>query len=286
MRLFIRCVPLKTNENKILMNVISYEIEIKRPRFFDISDKKKSVFDLVADSFKDELEIQNVDLKKGLETEWDKIEFSELGAIFNKTNCCGYSTTQNLKLFLFEKSNSAARNKNNITVDLIAFGKLDATKILNHSFSKIKKIFCKKKLTCKYIDGAQAFNYPFDTQKNDIYSYELKVKVDLISRFSLNSKAYTRWISTLIGFLIALVIKKGDYSTEGTTQSGVMDSLIASFIFYLIIEFIVYFIIPFFYEQNKKYLKISNLSSFIESGSNGLSNSNTESKKDLETPNV
>ena len=270
------------------MNVISYEIEIKRSRIlgFNISDKKKSVFDLVADSFEDELEIQNTDLKQGLEIEWDKIEFSELGAIFNKTNCCGYSTTENLKLFLFEKSNSAARSKNNITVDLIAFGKLDATKILNHSFLKIKKILSEKKLTCKYIDGAQVFNYPFDTQKNDIYSYELKVKVDLISRFSLNSKVYSRWIVMVIGFLIALVIKGGDNPTENTSQSGVMDSIIASFIFYLAVEFLIYFIIPFFTEKNKKYLKISNLSSFIESSTNGSSNTNTSSKKDLETPNV
>lgn len=271
------------------MNVISYEIEIKRSTFlgFNISDKKKSVFDLVADSFKDELEVQNTDLKEGLETEWGKIEYSELGAIFNKANCCGYSTTENLKLFLFEKSKSAARSKNNITVDLIAFGKLDATKILNHSFLKIKNILSEKNLTCKYIDGAQAFNYPFDTQKNDIYSYELKVKVDLISRFSLNNKVYSRWIVMIIGFLIALVIKGGDKPVEeGALQSGVMDSIIASFIFYLSVEILIYFIVPFFTEKNKKYLKISNLSSFIESGNNSSGDPSTGSKRDLETPNV
>lgn len=271
------------------MNVISYEIEIKRSKLvgINISDRKKSVFDLVADSFINELEIQNGNLKQSLESEWDNIEYSELGAIFNKANCCGYSTTENLKLFLFEKSNSAARSKNNITVDLIAFGKLDATKILNHSFSKIKNILSEKNLTCKYIDGAQAFNYPFDTQKNDIYSYELKVKVDLISRFSLNNKVYSRWIVMIIGFLIALVLKSGDKPTEGEgIQSGVMDSIIASFIFYLIVEFLIYFVIPFFTEKNKKYLKISNLSSFIESGINGSGNPQTDSNRDLETPNV
>ncbi|MBD0824448.1 hypothetical protein [Aestuariibaculum marinum] len=274
------------------MNVISYEIEIKRSKFlgFNQSDKEKSVYDLVADSFGDELEIKNNNLKESLESEWEEIGHSELKAIFNKKNCCGYSTTENLKLFLFEKSNSAARSKNNITVDLIAFGKLDATKILNHSFLKIKEIISSKKLTCSYIDGAQAFIFPFDTQGNDIYSYELKVKADLISRFTINNKVYSRWIIMIIGFLVALILKNNGPATSEsdttTTESGVMDSIIASFIFYLLVELVIYYVIPFFTQKNKKHLKISNLSSFIESSSSNSGTTDSESNTNFETPNI
>jgi hypothetical protein len=274
------------------MNVISYEIEIKRSKLlgFNLSDKEKGVFDLVANSFGDELEIKNKNLQESIETEWEEIGYSELKAIFNKKNCCGYSTTENLKLFLFEKSNSAARSKNNITVDLIAFGKLDATKILNHSYVKIKNIISSKKLTCSYIDGAQAFIYPFDTQRNDIYSYELKVKADLISRFTINNKVYSRWIIMIIGFLVALILKTSGKSTTETDQatnvSGVMDSIIAAFVFYLLVELVIYYVIPFFTQKSKKHLKISNLSSFVESGNSNSGTHDSESNTNFETPNI
>lgn len=269
------------------MNVISYEIEIKRSKLFgyDFSDKKKTVFELLSNSFNDELELSKDDIKSSLDNEWDNISHSELKAIYNNKNCCGYGTTENLKFFLFEKENSNTRSKNNITVELIAFGKLDVSKILNHSYLKTKNIIGNKSLVCNYIDGSKALIYPFNTQDNDIYSYELKVKAELISRYNIGPKVFSRWIVMFIGFLIALVYRSNqEQPTDGTSSSGVVDSIIASFIFYLVVELVIYYLIPFFSQKNKKHLRISNLSSFIESGTNDKKV--IVVKKSFETPNI
>lgn len=274
------------------MNVISYEIEIKRSKIFwyDRSDKNKTVFELLSESFNDELDLSKDNVKSSIDNEWNNIIHPELKAIYNSKNCCGYGTTENLKFFLFEKVNSNTRSKNNISLEVIAFGKLDANKILNHSFIKTKEIISKKNLCCNYIDGAQALIYPFNSQENDIYSYELKVKAELISRFNIDGKVYSRWIIMLIGFLLALVLKNSKTSdptneaVSGTTNSGILDSILASFIFYLLVELTIYYIIPFFSQQSKKYLRITNLTSFIENGTNskktGLESEN------FETPNI
>jgi hypothetical protein len=283
------------------MNVISYEIEIKRSKIFwyDLSDKNNTVFELLSESFNDELDLSKDSVKSSIDNEWNNIIYSELKAIYNSKNCCGYGTTENLKFFLFEKVNSNTRSKNNISLEVIAFGKLDANKILNHSFIKTKNIIKNKKLCCNYIDGAQALIYPFNSQENDIYSYELKVKAELISRFNIDGKVYSRWIIMLIGFLLALVIKNNKSSVipneavsetinsgavSGTVNTGILDSIIASFIFYLLVELTIFYVIPFFTQQSKKYLKITNLTSFIENGAN--SKKTGSKSKSFETPNI
>lgn len=268
------------------MNVISYEVEIKRSKIFwyDRSDNKKTVFVLLSESFNDELDLGKDSVKSSIDDEWNNINHPELKAIYNSKNCCGYGTTENLKFFLFEKVNSNTRSKNNISLEVIAFGKLDANKILNYSFIKTKSIVAKKKLYCNYIDGGQALIYPFNSQENDIYSYELKVKAELISRLNTDIKVYSRWILMLFGFLLILVIKKrnpSEISKEGiseTLNGGVLESLNASFIFYIFVEIMVYFVIPFLWERNKKILRITNLSSFIENGT-------TSKKTGLESEN-
>jgi hypothetical protein len=249
------------------MNVIKYDIEIKKRRF--IWDNKKSIKDQLIDCFKKELEFAG-DYDDCLQEEWNAISLEQVRALNSSSFLVGYATSKSINIFLFEKSNVGLRGKNNIAIEVIAFGDLPVEQILNESFSKIQEV--NKSLSCNHINATRIFIFPFDTATRDIYNYELKIRAELKKPYNINYSDIGRWILMFLVSIISLFLyfnlKEGKRFVgemeDDNTLLSIYLSIFGSAIFYLLTDAIIYFIIPFFRRRNYRRIEITNLSSVVE----------------------
>lgn len=249
------------------MNVIKYDIEIKKGWFFP--DKTSSVKDQIINSFKNELDFQG-DFITRLQEEWANIQLEQVRALNSPNFLVGYVTSMNIKIFLFEKNNTGLRGKNNIALEVISFGDLPVDQILNESFSKIQKT--NKNLACNHINDTRIFIFPFDTATRDIYDYELKIRAELKKPYNVSKSDLFRWFLMFIVASISLILYfylnsssiTSDQKEVNSTFLNIYLSLFGSALFYLLSDGIIYFLIPFFRRRNYRKIEITNLSSVVE----------------------
>lgn len=249
------------------MNVIKFDIEIKKGWF--LPDKKKSVKEKIITSFEKELDFQGTFIDR-LKEEWDNIQLPSLKALNSSSFLVGFVTSKNIKIFLFEKNNTGLRGKNNIALEVIAYGDLPVEQILNESFTKIQDV--NRDLNCNHINDTRIFIFPFDTSTRDIYNYELKVRAELKSPYNISNNDLFRWIFMfLIAAFSAILYFKLDNSTTDPLQKeknnailNIYISVCGSAIFYLISDAVLYFVIPFFKRRSHRNVQINNLSSVVE----------------------
>lgn len=249
------------------MNVIKYDIEINKKKFFQ--DKTKTIKEEIVNSFKAELDFQGK-FPERLKEEWRNIHFQQVRALNSDNLLVGYVTSMNIKIYLFEKSYTGLRGRNNIALEIIAFGDLPVERILNESFSKIQKT--SKNLNCSHINDTRIFIYPFDSATRDIYDYELKIRAEIKSPFSVSKADKIRWLFILLIAIIALLqyYKLNSYSVDeqtkinNTTWINIYLSLCGSALFYLLTDAIIFYVIPFFKRRSYRKVEITNLSSVVE----------------------
>lgn len=249
------------------MNVIKYDIEIKKKRF--LPDKTKTVKEEIINSFKKELDFHGEFLDR-LQEEWRNIQFEQVRALNSVNFLVGYVTSMNIKIFLFEKSNTGLRGKNNIAIEVIAFGDLPVEEILNESFSKIQKT--SNNLNCSHINDTRIFIFPFDSATRDIYDYELKIRAELKSPYNVSKADKIRWLFMFLIATIALVLYyrlnsigiSVQVHEDISTWQNIYLSVFGSAIFYLLTDTIIYYVIPFFKRRSYRKVEISNLSSVVE----------------------
>ena len=249
------------------MNVIKYDIEIKKKWF--LPDKTKTVMEEIINSFKKELDFQGEFLDR-LKEEWKNITFEQVRALNSENFLVGYVTSMNIKIFLFEKTNTGLRGRNNIAIEAIAFGDLPVEQILNESFSKIQKTI--NNLNCNHINDTRIFIFPFDSATRDIYNYELKIRAELKSPYNVSRADKIRWLFMFLIASIALVLYYKLNSTsineqakeQNSTWLNIYLSVFGSALFYLLTDAIIYYVIPFFTRRSYRKFEISNLSSVVE----------------------
>lgn len=163
------------------MNVIKFDIEIKKLRFWhkNLGNVKAQI----EAGFQAELDFVG-NYTDRLKEEWENIQLPLVKALNSSGFLIGYATSKNIKIFLFEKNNTGLRGKNNLALEVISYGDLPVEQILNESFSKIKSVL--KKLRCSHINNTKIFIFPFDSATRDIFSYELKVRANLKAHTVLN----------------------------------------------------------------------------------------------------
>ena len=246
------------------MNVIKYDIEIKNRRFRQ--DKTLSIKDQIVNSFKNELEFEG-DYIDCLQKEWINIQYEQVRALNSPIFLVGYVTSMNIKIFLFEKTNTGLRGRNNIALEVISFGDLPVDQILNESFAKIQRT--NKNLSCNHINDTRIFIFPFDTATRDIYNYELKIRADIKNPYEITKLNFIRWFLVFLLAVISLIIYLYSNNNQLSTKEkedispflNFYFSLFCSSIFYLISDAIFYFVIPFFSKKNNRKIiqKVFNL---------------------------
>jgi len=270
------------------MNVIKFDLEIKKRVAFGTLRNKVSAWmkkglpptvgELFTQAFSSEHDFAG-NFNDALRDEWDKISFAQVKALLTVDQLVGSATTNGIQVFLFEKNVHALQSRNNSSIEVIAFGDLPVTQILNYSFKKIWRVLSKKSLKCSHIDETRIFIYPFDSRDRDIQSSELKIRADLKSRFSFGRTEIWRWaiilLVTIIGLVLVLIA--GEPAPTGAPQSTgqsaansaspfrpVYFSIMCSGIFFLLLDLTTHFIVPFFAGRNNRQVEINDLSSVVE----------------------
>lgn len=249
------------------MNVIKFDIEIKKRRFFP--DKTKTVKEEIIESFETELDFQG-DFIHRLREEWNNIQLEQVRALNSANFLVGYVTSMNIKIFLFEKNTTGLRGKNNIALEVISFGDLPVDQILNESFSKIQKT--NSKLICNHINDTRIFIFPFNTATRDIYDYELKIRAELKKPYNASKGDIVRWLFMFLIASAALILYFNLNNNSVTpkdkeannTLLNIYLSVFGSALFYLLTDGVIYFLIPFFKRRSYRKIEISNLSSVVE----------------------
>lgn len=249
------------------MNVIKFDIEIKKGWF--LPDKQKTIKQLIVESFQKELDFQGDFIDK-LKEEWSNVQFEQVRSLNSPVFLVGYVTSMNIKIFLFEKSNKGLRGRNNIALEVIAFGDLPVDQILNESFAKIQKT--NTDLVCSHINDTRIFIFPFSTATRDIYDYELKIRAELKRPYNVSKTDIGRWLFMfLIATLFIVMYFKLESNSltpekkeENSATLNTYISLFGSAIFYLLTDLVIYFLIPFFRRRSNRKIEINNLSSVVE----------------------
>lgn len=257
------------------MNIIKFDIEIKKNILYFSYFSKKSAREIIENCFVKKLEFEG-NLKECLKNEWDNIKLPELKALCSHEYLIGYTTTKNIKVFLFEKDNTNLRGKDNVSLEVISFGDLPVEQILNESFIKIKSIVTK--LKCEHINDTRIFIFPYDSIKKDIYTYELKIRADLKSRFNIKFSDFIRWGFIFLTITICAILFLKAYSKLLLENPllRIYLSIIAAGIFYLLCDFITLVLIPLIFKRGHMRVEINNLSSVVETG---VDSYNTQSKE-------
>lgn len=248
------------------MNVIRYDIEvrnIRREYFFQFWRDKESESS-VKQHLRRLLENESVfegDYQIALENKWNHLEKRNIRLLNPSSFLVGYTKINNTTIFLFDIDSDDIEVRNNISLQVFAFGSLPIEDILNESFSKIKNIF--SNLNTKLINKSIIYIYPFNTGEQDIESPELKIEANLQSLIKFKISDIVRWGLVII---ISLICLSWAMSTKEDQQGlkTTLKSLFGSGIFYVILDVIITIIVPFTTSKHKKKVIIENLSSVLE----------------------
>lgn len=248
------------------MNVIKYDIEVKNLRkeyFFQFWRKRESEFSVkqnVKTLFEKESEFDG-EYQIALQSEWNSLDKENIRRLNHSNYLVGYITKNNTKIFLFELDSAVITGRNNVAIQVYAFGTLPIEDILNETFTKIKSVLTE--LSCSLINKSLIYIYPFNTNEQDIESTELKIKASLQSIIKLKSTDIVRWGLVIILGLICLVWALSLGANNPELQST-LKSVFGSGIFYVLLDLIITVIVPFLTSKHKKKVIIENLSSVLE----------------------
>ncbi|WP_437823961.1 hypothetical protein [Tenacibaculum mesophilum] len=252
------------------MNIIKFLIEVTR----DPKEKpEKTIYELISDCIVQDQSFEG-NYKEAIQKEWIELQFDLIKTINSPKYLIGGFEKSGIRIFVFEKRIDGVNNRNNLTLEVIAFADLPANNILNDSYSKLKSVF--KKIKTDYIQDSQILIYPYDTARKDIWSPDLKINANMISPFLIDKKQIGKWI--FIGFLTSIFIIlflstddiKPSYDEarkqviQGSDLKAIYSSLMLSGIFYIILELVIHLIIPYLFFRNKKDIQITNLSSIVD----------------------
>lgn len=240
------------------MNVIKFNIEIKKR--FAYFDKKESIHSIIEKNFQSEIDFDG-DFYKKIKSEWKSIEYENIKSLNSEKSLKGYFTTKNATFFVFEKNSNNVRSKNNLSYEVVSYGDISVESLLNLTFKKINSIISKPRLSCEHIGETRIFIFPFNSNGNDIYSYQLKVRADLVKPINISLNDIIRWGLILLIGLISLSIY---FNNPEDSLKNILLSVIASVIFYLSTDLILYLVVPLIFKNGYRNVKINNLSTVVE----------------------
>ncbi|MGN6297573.1 MAG: hypothetical protein ACTHM7_12380 [Ginsengibacter sp.] len=245
------------------MNVIKYDIEIRKLkiRWFHIWRKKNliPIKKILEEKFSKESDYEG-DYLTVIRNEWNKLEQRNINNLNDAAYVIGYTTVNNIKVFLFEIINSGVTGKNNISIQIYAFGELSIENILNDSYAQIKGML--PELRCDLLNKSILYIFPYNSTNNDIESTDLKIKANLSSSINLSYKDYLRWSLVIIISLVCLV---WSITTKAPLDlKSTLHSFFVSGCFYVILDLIINVVVPFLFYERKRIVTINDLSSVLE----------------------
>ena len=249
------------------MNVIKYDVEVRKKDVkwfhFNKKNEERAIKDVVYTTFKNSSNYSG-NYNDSLIREWNNLDHQNLKDLNHHNYLLGYFTVKDSKVFVFEIRNEGISGKNNMAIQIYAFGSIPIENILNESFSRLKSIL--SSLKCILINESNIYIYPFNTSINDIESTDLKINATINSAININNRDYFKWIIVFI-VSIGCLIYHSTIDDNSNLKTLLFNFFIAG-LFYLFIDLLIMLIIPAIFLRNKKSLEIKVLSSVVDTPDN------------------
>jgi len=258
------------------MNVIKFTIEIKkRVKSFC----KKSISDLITKKIG--FEFNDAQYLKKCKEKWDQLEYLNVKSLKSKESVHSYYIDKNVQIFAFVTNShmNEILNNHSITLEIISVGDMTVDNLLNISFNKLANVYNDIFILCKHIGETRIYIFPFSSENQDIYSYDLKIRANILKPFGLNKNDIFKWI-----IFIMIIIATGIYyftikdENDVEVKKNIILSIIGSAIFFIITDLILLIIVPFLAKGKSRIVQINDLSSVVETKSSILSQGNQPEK--------
>lgn len=241
------------------MNVIKFTVEINK-RLKILSNK--SISEIISTKMAEEFsETENI--LQTFQNEWQNIEYTNIRALRSELSLYTYLTAKNIKIFVFNLTqNNQAQSRHNVSYEIIAFGDMDVQKLLNTSFSKVSSVYNSWQIKCKHIGETRIFIFPFNSNTNDIFAYDIKIRANLEKPINISNSEIIRWI-----LMILILVASFCYNInlkDDSDNKNIALSILGSSLFYLITDLIIFILIPAITQIGHRNVRINDLSSFVE----------------------
>ena len=261
------------------MNVIKFTVEInKRLKILSNNSISELISKKMAEEFSD-----TENIIQTFQDEWRNIEYPNIRALRSEISLYSYLNSRNIKIFIFHiTQNDQAQSRHSISFEIIAFGDMDVQKLLNTSFSKISDVYNSWQIKCKHIGETRIFIFPYNSNTNDIFAYDIKIRANLEKPINISNNEMFRWdLMTLIlvaSFCYNINLK------EDSDNKNIALSILGSSLFYLITDLIIFVIIPLITQMGHRNVRINDLSSFVEAQDQAVVANNLVNNNQIQIP--
>lgn len=261
------------------MNVIKFTVEInKRSKILSNSSISELISAKMAEEFSD---IENI--LQTFQQEWRNIEYPNIRALRPDLSLYSYLTAKNIKIFIFHiTQNNQAQSRHNISYEVIAFGDMDVQKLLNTSFSKISEVYNSWQIKCKHIGETRIFIFPFNSSTNDIFAYDIKIRANLEKPINISKNEVFRWV--LMTLILVASFCYNINLNKNSDNKNIALSILGSSLFYLITDLIIFILIPAITQMGHRFVRINDLSSFVEAQDHTIAPNNQVDNNQIQIP--
>lgn len=261
------------------MNVIKFTIEInKRLKILSNSSISELISAKMAEEFSD---VENI--LQTFQNEWQNIEYTNIRALRSELSLYSYLSAKNIKIFIFNiTQNGQAQSRHSISYEIIAFGDMDVQKLLNASFSKISEVYNSWQIKCNHIGETRIFIFPFNSNTNDIFAYDIKIRANLEKPINISNNEVFRWV--LMALILVASFCYNINLNNDSDNKNIALSILGSSLFYLITDLIIFILIPSITQMGHRYVRINDLSSFVEAQDQAISPNNQINNNQIQIP--
>lgn len=215
----------------------------------------------------------NLDNRDEVEAAWKELPYLEFVAIYSPAYLLFSFTVENVQVFVFKKETKKVVSLNDLTITIVAVSKKEINLILKSSFTKILSIFLDK-LKVSTIEGTFVSVYPFDFDKNDVFSPSFYIRAEYDnSLIRLETKDWVKLllfiIITAIFIILYFVAPSEVYDSVNQKMTPnnlkeVYSALMSLGISITVVELITNLLIPKLFKRKYPTVIIKNFSNIFE----------------------
>lgn len=206
------------------MYVIKFDVEIKfkKQKFQDL---KESIFDV----YKARSGLNNK-YSDYIRKSWNDIQGENLKALYAIDEILACDEVRNVEYFILDRGRTEDTNQKTFEILMLSKNS-DISDSMNKVLKDIKSKLIDLKVSIKLILENLALLYPYNQNSDDILSHEIALKARINSKIRLNKREIFIDLLIIIFIPILFLLRSNELGNV-----GIVDSIIASGIFYIFLE--------------------------------------------------
>ena len=228
------------------------------------------------------------DHQKRAQTEWDRLAYAELKVVRPSNLVLGHFTKKNVQVFVFEQATPELTSVSEVTLNIIVISAVNIEQMFDISFRKLEQVLDSAKV--ELLTDSHLLVFPYNSKEGDIFDQNIKVRATFEKRPFLEPREWIKVAFVILLTTISIIIAQasGPVDTQNINFFlGLIPidaqlfarALLTACILYVILDLIPLRVVPKLFEKNGLQIKISDLSSIVETREQSLITSVVEDSK-------